>query len=76
MENQGYSQWEREAFSVRERSLCWDVAFFSAVDDLGLDTNKNSSMGVLFWVVKYGKKLPWEVIRRSFLKIFKEKGIL
>lgn len=47
--------------------------FFSARDDLGPDTNKNSSVGILLWVVKYGRQLPGEIIRLSFLEIFKEK---
>lgn len=49
--------------------------FFSARDDLGPDTNKNSSVGILLWVVKDGGQLPGEIIRPSFLEIFKEKVV-
>lgn len=47
--------------------------FFSARDDLGSDTNKNSSVAILLGVVKYGQKLPGEIIKPSFLEVFKEK---
>lgn len=50
--------------------------FSSARDDLGPDTNKNSSVGILLWVVKYGRKLPGEISRPSFLEIFKEKVVI
>lgn len=50
--------------------------FFSARDDLGPDTNKNSSMGILLWVVKYGRRLPGDISRPSFLEIFKEKVVI
>lgn len=50
--------------------------FFSAGDDLGPNTNKNSSVGILLWVVKYGRQLPGEIIRPSFLEIFKDRVVI